>query len=164
MEDETDSPTRLDVPDEIAAIIDGLEVDRVLLASSMANHEEMLDLVRAVRRPDVQVSIVPRYFEIFTSNATLDDVEGMPVVTLPPMRLGRSSRLLKRSFDISVSAALLFSRPSCADRARDPARQPRAGALPAASAAAGQRLDLQDRQVPDDARRRRAARASRSCT
>jgi exopolysaccharide biosynthesis polyprenyl glycosylphosphotransferase len=55
---------------------------------------------------------VPRYFEIFTSNAILDDVEGMPVVTLPPMRLGRSARLLKRSVDLVVSAtALLFLSP-----------------------------------------------------
>jgi exopolysaccharide biosynthesis polyprenyl glycosylphosphotransferase len=108
VEDETDSPTRLEVPDEIAAIIDWLEVDRVLLASSVANHEEMLDFVRAVRRPDVQVSIVPRYFEIFTSNAKLDELEGMPLVTLPQMRLGRSSRMLKRLVDISVSSVLLL--------------------------------------------------------
>ena len=72
--------------DEIATIIDEHEIDRVVLASSIASHEEMLDLVRTVRRPDVQVSIVPRYFEIFTSRAILDEVEGMPVVTLPPMR------------------------------------------------------------------------------
>ena len=66
-----------------------------------ARHEETLDLVRTVRRPNVQVSIVPRYFEIFTSHAILDDVEGMPVVTLPPMRLGRSAQLLKRSMDVA---------------------------------------------------------------
>jgi exopolysaccharide biosynthesis polyprenyl glycosylphosphotransferase len=95
-------------PREIASIIDELEIDRVLLASSVASHEEMLDLIRTVRRPDVQVSIVPRYFEIFTSHATLDDVEGMPLVTLPPMRLGRSSRLLKRGFDVVVSATALL--------------------------------------------------------
>jgi exopolysaccharide biosynthesis polyprenyl glycosylphosphotransferase len=93
---------------DIAQVIDDLEIDRVLLASSIASHEEMLDLVRTVRRPDVQMSIVPRYFEIFTSHAILDDVEGMPVVTLPPMRLGRSSRLLKRSFDIGVSGTALL--------------------------------------------------------
>jgi exopolysaccharide biosynthesis polyprenyl glycosylphosphotransferase len=99
-------------PSEVATVVDELDIDRVLLASSVASHEEMLDLVRTVRRPDVQVSIVPRYFEIFTSQATLDDVEGMPVVTLPPMRLGRSSRLLKRGFDISVAGlALLFLAP-----------------------------------------------------
>jgi exopolysaccharide biosynthesis polyprenyl glycosylphosphotransferase len=93
--------------DEIAAIVDDYEVDRVLLASSIGSHEQMLDLLRTVRRPDVQVSIVPRYFEIFNSHATLDDVEGMPVVTLPPMRLGSSARLLKRSFDLAASAMLL---------------------------------------------------------
>jgi exopolysaccharide biosynthesis polyprenyl glycosylphosphotransferase len=95
--------------DDVAGIVDELEVDRVLLASSIASHEEMLDLVRSVRRPDVQVSIVPRYFEIFTSHATLDDIEGMPVVTLPPMRLGRSSRLLKRSFDVCASGLTLLA-------------------------------------------------------
>jgi exopolysaccharide biosynthesis polyprenyl glycosylphosphotransferase len=94
--------------EDIAAIIDEHEIDRVLLGSSIASHEEMLDLIRTVRRPDVQVSIVPNYFEIFTSRAILDEVEGMSVVTLPPMNLGRSSRLLKRSFDVVVSSAALI--------------------------------------------------------
>jgi exopolysaccharide biosynthesis polyprenyl glycosylphosphotransferase len=94
--------------EEIGAAIDWLKVDRVILASSVASHEEMLEFIRAVRRPDVQVSIVPRYFEIFTSNAMLDELEGMPLVTLPPMRLGRSSRVLKRLVDVVVSSLLLF--------------------------------------------------------
>jgi exopolysaccharide biosynthesis polyprenyl glycosylphosphotransferase len=127
----------LGTPTDVAKVVDELDIDRVLLASSVASHEEMLDLVRTVRRPDVQVSIVPRYFEIFTSQATLDDVEGMPVVTLPPMRLGRSSRLLKRGFDVSVSGlALLFLSPllaliALAIRLESPGgaiyRQPRRG-------------------------------------
>jgi exopolysaccharide biosynthesis polyprenyl glycosylphosphotransferase len=100
---------------DVAQLIDELEIDRVLLASPVASHGDMLDLIRTVRRPDVQVSIVPRYFEIFASNATLDDIEGMPVVTLPPMRLGRSSRLLKRGFDVVVATvALLLLAPALA--------------------------------------------------
>jgi exopolysaccharide biosynthesis polyprenyl glycosylphosphotransferase len=94
---------------DIVRIVDEFDVDRILLASSIASHEEMLDLVRKVRRPDVQVSIVPRYFEIFTSHAILDDVEGMPVVSLPPMRLGRSSRVLKRSFDVVAAGVVLIA-------------------------------------------------------
>ncbi len=126
-------------PSDVARIVDEHEVDRVLLASSVGSHEETLDLVRTVRRPDVQVSIIPRYFEIFTSHAILDDIEGMPVVTLPPMRLGRSARLLKRSFDIVVSGTvLLLLSPLLAAIAlairldsRGPAlyRQPRRGRL-----------------------------------
>jgi exopolysaccharide biosynthesis polyprenyl glycosylphosphotransferase len=94
-------------PQDVARLVDELDIDRILLASSIASHEEMLDLLRSVRRADLQVSIVPRYFEIFTSHAILDDVEGMPVVTLPPMRLGRSSRVLKRGFDVVVSGMAL---------------------------------------------------------
>jgi exopolysaccharide biosynthesis polyprenyl glycosylphosphotransferase len=93
---------------DIAKVIDDHEIDRVLLGSSIASHEEMLDLIRTVRRPDVQVSIVPNYFEIFTSRAILDEVEGMSVVTLPPMNLGRSSRVLKRTFDVVVSSTALI--------------------------------------------------------
>jgi len=108
---ETPSPI-LGRPDEVAEIVDRFEIDRVLLASSVGSHEETLDLVRAVRRPDVQVSIVPRFFEIFTSHSTLDDIEGMPVVTLPPIRLGRSARVLKRSVDVLASGlALLLLSP-----------------------------------------------------
>ena len=105
----------LGAPGDVARIVDDYEIDRVLLASSVGSHEETLDLVRTVRRADVQVSIVPRYFEIFTSHATLDDVEGMPVVTLPPMRLGRSARALKRSMDVVVAAlALILLAPALA--------------------------------------------------
>ena len=126
-------------PADVAQVVEDFEIDRVLLASSVGSHEDTLDLVRTVRRPDVQVSIVPRYFEIFTSHAILDDVEGMPVVTLPPMRLGRSARVLKRGFDVVVSAtALLVLAPllgivALAVRLDSPGpvffRQPRRGRL-----------------------------------
>ena len=142
-------------PDDVARIVDEFEIDRVLLASSVGSHEETLDLVRTVRRPDVHVSIVPRFFEIFTSHAMLDDVEGMPVVTLPPMRLGRSSRLLKRSFDSRV----VRSRSSCSHRC-----SPRSPS-PSGSTARGRRFyrqprrgrvgsTFEHRQVPDDVRGR----------
>lgn len=97
---------------DIARAVDEHEIDRVLIAFSLAGHEEILGLVRAIRRPDVQISIVPRYFEIFTSRATFDDVQGIPIVTLPPMRLGQSSRVLKRAFDVTASGfALLLLAP-----------------------------------------------------
>jgi exopolysaccharide biosynthesis polyprenyl glycosylphosphotransferase len=92
---------------DLARVVDDLDVERVILASAVGNHEETLDLLREVRRPYVFVSIVPSYSEIFASNATLDELEGMPVVSLPPLRLARASRLLKRSFDVTASALAL---------------------------------------------------------
>ncbi|HEY7453586.1 MAG TPA: sugar transferase [Thermoleophilaceae bacterium] len=95
-------------PSELPRLVDTLEIDWVILAFSRASYEETLDLLRAARRPDVHLSIVPRFFEVFASNATIQELEGMPVVNLPPMRLSRSVRFLKRAVDITVSAAGLF--------------------------------------------------------
>jgi exopolysaccharide biosynthesis polyprenyl glycosylphosphotransferase len=93
---------------DLARLVDELDVERVILASAVGNHEETVDLLREVRKPYLYVSIVPTYSEIFASNAMLDELEGMPVVSLPPLGLARSSRVLKRTFDAVVSAAALL--------------------------------------------------------
>jgi exopolysaccharide biosynthesis polyprenyl glycosylphosphotransferase len=106
---ETDGDTPvLGRPGELPRLVDTLEIDWVILAFAHASYEETLDLLRAARRPDVHLSIVPRFFEVFASNATIQDLEGMPVVNLPSMRLSRSVRFLKRAVDITVSAAGLI--------------------------------------------------------
>ena len=85
----------------------------------------MLELVRSVRRPDVHVSIVPRYYEIFTSNATLDDLEGVPMVSLPRStrpQLARAQAQLRprrRAAPAPPARAAAGRRRAC-----DPTRQP----------------------------------------
>jgi exopolysaccharide biosynthesis polyprenyl glycosylphosphotransferase len=90
---------------DLTRVIDEHEIDWVILAGadSAQHYEETLEMVRHVRRPDVHLSIVPTYFELFASNATIEDLQGIPVVSLPPMRLSRSARILKRSFDLTAS-------------------------------------------------------------
>ena len=75
------------------------------MATSAEPTSEMLDLMREVRRPDVHLSIVPSYSELFASNATIEELEGIPVVSLPPMRLSRSIRTVKRAIDLVASGA-----------------------------------------------------------
>ena len=91
-------------PTELARLVDELRIDWVILAFSDASYEETLDLVRAARRPDVHLTIVPRFFEVFASNARIEELEGMPVVSLPSMRLSRSVLLIKRAFDVVASS------------------------------------------------------------
>jgi exopolysaccharide biosynthesis polyprenyl glycosylphosphotransferase len=90
---------------DLTDVIDDHDIDWVVLAGadSAQHYDETLDMVRRVRRPDVHLSIVPTYFELFASNATIEDLQGIPVVSLPAMRLSRSSRVLKRTFDLAAS-------------------------------------------------------------
>jgi exopolysaccharide biosynthesis polyprenyl glycosylphosphotransferase len=93
---------------ELTELVDELEIDRVIVASAEVPYEQTLDRLRAVRRPDVHVSIVPSFFEVFASNATIEDLEGMPLVSLPPMRLSRTITALKRTVDVVVAGVLLM--------------------------------------------------------
>ena len=142
---------------ELTRIVDELDVDCVILAASHGEvSEALLERVRAVRRPDVHLSIVPTYFELFASNATIEELEGVPMVSLPPMRLSRSRRALKRTFDLVVAAAALScSRPSWSSwpsLVKLDSAGP--GALPPGPQRPRRRA-LPDREVPHDGRRRR---------
>jgi exopolysaccharide biosynthesis polyprenyl glycosylphosphotransferase len=98
--------------DELTAIVDRLNIDWVVLACSEAPHERTLELVRQVRRPDVHLSIVPNFYELFASNAAIEDIEGVPVVSLPSMQFSRTVRVLKRTFDlVAAGMGLLVLTP-----------------------------------------------------
>jgi len=93
---------------DLARHVEDHEVDCVVLTSHGASDEALLDRVRALRRPGLQVSIVPDYFQIFTANASLEDVAGVPVLNLPPLRLSPSARAAKRTLDIAVAGTGLL--------------------------------------------------------
>jgi exopolysaccharide biosynthesis polyprenyl glycosylphosphotransferase len=98
--------------ERLPEIIELLDVERVVIAFSEDTHEESLDLIRALNEYDVQVDIVPRLFEVVGAGIGIHTVEGLPLVGLAPLRLMRSSRLLKRVMDIVLSAVgLLFLSP-----------------------------------------------------
>jgi exopolysaccharide biosynthesis polyprenyl glycosylphosphotransferase len=97
----------LGAPSELSELIRTHEIDRVIVAFSNDHHERTLELVRALRKHDVQIDMVPRLFEAVSPNMDLHSVEGFPLLGLPPARILRSSLLLKRSFDV-VGAALLL--------------------------------------------------------
>jgi lipopolysaccharide/colanic/teichoic acid biosynthesis glycosyltransferase len=51
----------------------------------------------------VQIDIVPRAFELIGPSVRVHTVEGLPLLGLPPVRLARSSRLVKRGLDVSAA-------------------------------------------------------------
>lgn len=92
---------------QLPAIVKELDVERVIVAFSQDSHGTTLELIRALNDVDVQVDIVPRLFEVIGPNATFHSAEGLPLLGLPPARLSRSSLLLKRGMDVSLSALAL---------------------------------------------------------
>jgi exopolysaccharide biosynthesis polyprenyl glycosylphosphotransferase len=93
----------LGTTDELPAIVGQYGAQRVAIAFSTDSHDQTLRVIRSMQDTDVQIDIVPRMFEVLGTNAQLHTIEGMPLVGLPRPRLSGSSRLLKRSLDLSAS-------------------------------------------------------------
>ena len=89
--------------ERLPAIVRLFDVERVIIAFSNEPHEETLDLLRSLKDLDVQIDIVPRLFELVSPGVGVHTVEGLPLVSLPPLRLARSSKLLKRTMDVVLA-------------------------------------------------------------
>jgi exopolysaccharide biosynthesis polyprenyl glycosylphosphotransferase len=99
--------TVLGPPERLPALVRQFDVERVIFAFSRSPHEQSLDLIRSLKDLDVQVDIVPRLFDIVGPSVSIHTVEGVPLMGLPPPRLSRSSRLLKRTLDLALATAAL---------------------------------------------------------
>ena len=96
-------------PERLASVVRLFDVERVIVAFSNETHQETLDLIRDLKGldADVQIDIVPRLFELVAAGVGVHAVEGLPLISLPPARLSRSSKLLKRSMDLALSIVAL---------------------------------------------------------
>ena len=105
--DDLEHLTVLGAPDKLRDLVQLLDVERVIIAFSNEGDDETLALVRSVQDLDVQIDIVPRLFDILGPSVGIHTIEGIPLVGLPPLRLARSSRMLKRGLDLVVATAAL---------------------------------------------------------
>jgi exopolysaccharide biosynthesis polyprenyl glycosylphosphotransferase len=103
-----DSLTVLGTLDDLSALAQALEVDRVIVAFSRYADHDVLETVRALDDRHIQIDVVPRLFDVVAAPADVHSVEGLPLVGLPQPRLSRSSLLLKRGLDLAVSGVGLI--------------------------------------------------------
>jgi len=117
VDDEVHPDVGLGVPclgslDDLPAVLSRHGVDRVIIAFSRASHEQLLSAIRSCRDRRVPVHVVPRLYEFLDGARELDQVGGMPMLSLGVPRLSRTSRAAKRGLDIAgASIALLVLAP-----------------------------------------------------
>jgi lipopolysaccharide/colanic/teichoic acid biosynthesis glycosyltransferase len=97
----------LGTPGELEAIVREHDVERVVIAFSHDSHEETLDVVRRLKKLDVQIDIVPRLFEAIGPHVAVHTVEGVALVALPTAKRFPGSRAIKRAMDVTGALTLL---------------------------------------------------------
>ncbi|MBV9604666.1 MAG: sugar transferase [Solirubrobacterales bacterium] len=86
-----------------------LKVQRVIIAPHAAGGGDALDLMRTFGAIGVRVSVIPAMLQVVGSAVEFDDVHGIAVLGVRAFSLSRSSRLLKRVFDISGASVALIA-------------------------------------------------------
>jgi exopolysaccharide biosynthesis polyprenyl glycosylphosphotransferase len=81
-----------------------LDIERVIVAFPGVENEETLAIVRELREFDIRIDVVPQLYELIPPGADVHTLEGLTVIGLPRPRLAKSSKLLKRSMDVVISA------------------------------------------------------------
>jgi len=101
--EDLDHLTLLGPLERLPGLVRVFDIERVVIAFSQDSHERTLELIRSLKNLDVQIDVVPRLFELVGPNFDMHSVEGIPLLGLPPPHLSRSSRMLKRWFDLALT-------------------------------------------------------------
>jgi exopolysaccharide biosynthesis polyprenyl glycosylphosphotransferase len=122
---------------DLSKIIEMQNIDRVIIAFSRDSHEELLEAIRASRDAAVADDVVPRLFVFLDGVRSLDQIGGLPLLSIGVPAMASTSLAAKRLLDVVGSFALivLFTpvmiATAIAIRLESPGpvffRQPRAG-------------------------------------
>jgi exopolysaccharide biosynthesis polyprenyl glycosylphosphotransferase len=93
--------------DELPRIVELLDVERVIVAFTNDGHEALAASISDLRERDVQIGIVPRLFDNLGPSISIHAVEGIPLISLPPTKLPRSSMIIKRTLDAFIAAVIM---------------------------------------------------------
>ncbi|MEY2431593.1 MAG: hypothetical protein QOC92_1318 [Acidimicrobiaceae bacterium] len=96
-------------PDELKALVGDLDIHRIILISDHENRQVMLDLIRSAKAIGLRISVAPRLMEVIGSQVQFDNVGGTVLLGVRGTRLSRSSRFLKRGFDLACASLLLVA-------------------------------------------------------
>lgn len=95
--------------DELHTVLDEFDVDRVIVAFSRATHQQLLDCVRVCRDHRVAVDVVPRLFELLDGARSLNQIGGLPLLSIGAPPLTSASRVAKRALDVAASGLALLA-------------------------------------------------------
>jgi len=99
--------SRVALPERIRAVIGEREVERVILGPGLGQSEELLDSIRRIKDDGLKVSVLPDVFRIVNSSIELDRLNGITLLGVRRFEFSRSSRVIKRSFDLAGSIVAL---------------------------------------------------------
>jgi exopolysaccharide biosynthesis polyprenyl glycosylphosphotransferase len=95
-------------PDNVREVATRLGAERLVICRQDFPEHQVLDMIQVCRALSLKVSLLPATFDALGPSVEIDEVEGVTVLGVNPPVLSRTSRGLKRAFDLLVAAPLVL--------------------------------------------------------
>ena len=106
LDDASDAPSvRLPVPvlgrvDEAGQVINQHGIDEVIVSPTAKGREELTDLILALRDQSVKIRMVPDILEMITIRTGIENLRGVPLISLREPAIMGLNRVMKRGLDL----------------------------------------------------------------
>ncbi|CAG1021374.1 partial UDP-glucose:undecaprenyl-phosphate glucose-1-phosphate transferase, partial [Methylococcales bacterium] len=90
--------------DDLPQLIDQHQIDEVIIALPEAAHDEILDLISKCSKADLSIKVFPDVFQIIANQVSIDDLGGLPLLSIRDVRLRGWRVTVKRLMDVTISA------------------------------------------------------------
>lgn len=94
----------LGAPEDLPHLIDSLKVDEVIIAVPEKGHRETVRVISYCERGRVSIKIFPDVFQYVTSQANIDELGGLPLLSVRDYALRGYMLIFKRAMDILGAA------------------------------------------------------------
>jgi exopolysaccharide biosynthesis polyprenyl glycosylphosphotransferase len=83
-------------------------IDQIYVALPLDEHVKMLGLIEYASREFIDVHVVPDLLEFLTLRARLEDLDGVPIISIHEVPLRGINAVIKRVIDIALSGGVLL--------------------------------------------------------
>jgi len=94
--------------DSASELIRAHSIDQVYLALPLHAHARIVSLIRDLANECVDIKVVPDLMQYAAVKATMEDLDGIPIITLNELPLSGWSSMVKRLMDITMAATALL--------------------------------------------------------
>ncbi|HEX9189042.1 MAG TPA: undecaprenyl-phosphate glucose phosphotransferase, partial [Vicinamibacteria bacterium] len=94
--------------DDAREALERIRADQLYVALPLEDHKHLVPLVKGLSNECVDIKVVPDVVQYATIKAVLEDLDGIPIISLNEVPLQGWSSMAKRLMDLAVSALLLL--------------------------------------------------------
>ena len=94
--------------DDADSVIEHYAIDEIIITLPLEAHPQTVLLVRQLQTKPVHIRLVPDFLDFAVMRASVNYIEGLPIVGLRVPAISDKARIMKRLFDIALSALLLL--------------------------------------------------------